>query len=114
VAQLPLEYELLSPLPADFVTARFEGPYNGRVVTWHLQCYTVKRFFSEFEIPQEFGDVKEPCQFIHVKEENDDLNTIEVALNLAQIDEPALKKVIIMIRNYKRLRPGWHLWGRVS
>ena len=114
MAQTPIEYELLTPLPADFVKVRLEAPYNGRSIMWNLQLFTVARYFREHTAPLEKGEIKEPCQFIHIVEENDEVNNIEVAINLAHIDEPALKKVIIMIRNYKRLRPGWHLWGRAS
>ena len=36
---------------------------------------------------------------------------LEVGLGLVAIDEPALKKTLIMIRNFKRLELGRHEWG---
>ena len=38
---------------------------------------------------------------------------LTVGLNLAVIDEPAIRKTLIMVRNYKRLGFGRHEWGEV-
>jgi hypothetical protein len=36
---------------------------------------------------------------------------LTVGLNLTAIDEPTIKKTLIMIRNFKRLKLGRHEWG---
>ena len=113
MAQSSLEYELLTPLPASSATVRFEGPYNGKTVQWNLQLYTVEAYFFNpaKHVEQVFG--KTPRQFIYIGEQGDGMHDITVAMAVPKIDEQTLKKVLIMIRNYKRLRPGWHEWGPV-
>ena len=36
---------------------------------------------------------------------------LRVGLCLSRIDTPAIEKMIVMIRNYRRLRPGRHEYG---
>ena len=43
------------------------------------------------------------CPFIEIDEGVDGVYQIRVGLDLAIIDDPVIKKTIIMIRNYKRL-----------
>ena len=110
-------YEVLTPLPGESVKVRFEGTYKGASVVWNLQLYTIDKYFGEVagqaNIVKPNDPIKTPRQFIHIVENDDGEHAITVAVAVPQIDEPSLKKVIIMLRNYKRLRPGWHTWGQV-
>lgn len=106
----PAEYELLTPLPGEHVQVRFSGPYKGNAIVWHLQLMTVAFYFKTRGRPEQDDAPHSPRQFIYIEECGEDNNVI-VAMNVPVIDEPTLKKAMIMIRKYKRLRPGWHFWG---
>ena len=46
------------------------------------------------------------CPFIEIIEADEGIYSLNVGLDLKTIDEAVIKKTIIMIRNYKRLRIG--------
>ncbi len=72
---------------------RFRGPFEGGEVTWEA---TVLSLSGE-------GD-----QFIEVGEPTAHGRALTVGLRVAAIDEPTLRKTVVMIRRYKRLRRGRH------
>jgi len=86
---------------------RFTGPYQGKDVVWDC-CFVIvaresQRADSGSPEPNEnFIDIGEPvaCGI-----------PLRVCLNLDRIDLPAIQKMIVMIRNYKRLRQGRHRFG---
>ena len=49
--------------------------------------------------------------FMEIGDETACGRAIHVALDIPHIDEPAILRTIIMIRHYKRLRPGRHEFG---
>jgi len=104
------DYELLTPLPSLCAQVRFSGPYQGEMIVWNLRLYTVDHYFQNRPALSEDDGPETPSQFMFI-EEGAGANDIMVAVDVSCIDEPTLKKVLIMIRNYKRLRPGWHAWG---
>ena len=110
---LPSDCELLSPLPGKFVKARFTGPYKGERVIWNLKLMTVAHYIEQHGRPAQpelKADSNTPNQFIFIKECGEE-NNITVAMSVPIIDEFTLIKAMIMIKNYKRLRAGWHFWG---
>lgn len=77
---------------------RFSGPFEGRDVVWDcrfstLSAVNARRNFIEIGPPQTHGI------------------PLQVGLSLASIDTRAIQKMIIMIRNYKNLRTGYHAYG---
>lgn len=82
---------------------RFTGPYQGREVVW--DCCLVTPASESPEPGHNFIDIGEPvaCGI-----------PLRVCLNLNRIDLPAVQKMIVMIRNYKRLRQGRHMFGEHS
>ena len=86
---------------------RFTGPYQGREVVWECRFVTLalesQQAVSRLpELSHSFIDIGEPvaCGI-----------PLRVCLNLDRIDLPAIQKMIVMIRNYKRLRQGRHTFG---
>jgi len=95
---------LESEIPAEKVYLQFEGVLEGVAVVWHACVQTVKEYSKNSLVDED------PKQFINI-EKKDGLYKLEVALNIKQIDQPALERTIIMIRKYKRLSVGYHEYG---
>lgn len=100
------DFVLLSPLPDSRVHARFIGRFENREVLWDMQLYTLARY------RQEQGDVPDAALrgLMHIAPGSEQAHTLEVALNVPSIDEPTLKKTIVMMRNYKQLHLGLRTW----
>jgi len=84
---------------------RFQGPFEGRSVTWLATLLALSAPGSEGSI------ATSPASFIEIGEENREGIPITVALPVATIDEPTIRKSMIMIRRYRRLRRGRHEYG---
>jgi len=100
-------YILESEIPAAKVHLRFEGVLKGVAVVWHACVQTVKEYSQNSPVDED------PKQFIKI-EIIDGLHKLNIALNLKQIDQPALERTIIMIRKYKKLSSGYHEYGARS
>ena len=90
------EYRLCEP-PGE-TEARFEciGRFQAAPVIWEVRL--LARGAGERE------------QFIDIGPARGERRPVTVALALARIDPPAILKTVIMLRNYKRLREGRHVW----
>lgn len=105
------DFECLSPLPAEAVRVRFSGRCQGRAVLWDLHLQTLAHYRSEraaagFPVPAPLRS------FLEVFPEGGDGPwRVVVALDLPRIDAPAVRKTVIMLRNWRGLRPGRHEWG---
>jgi hypothetical protein len=89
---------LLSALPARRVRLRFTGPFAGAQVVWNCEFIALQRD-------------DQPC-FIEVGEPTVQGVPLAVGLPLPSIDQAAVLKMMVMIRNYKRLQRGRHEFGR--
>jgi hypothetical protein len=105
------DFELLNRESDACISIRFVGPFNNRQVIWNATIRTLQDKFSEATAAPTTGFAKK-CfkQSINISE-NNEYYAIEIALNLRQIDEAAIKRTIIMIRKYKRLHIGCHEYG---
>lgn len=92
-----LRYTLLEPLRPDRARFTFRGPFLGREIEWDA---TLSRLSDTAVLP-----------YIEIGAEGRDGRTLHVALAIPVVDEAALLRTIIMIRQYKRLRPGRHVFG---
>ncbi len=97
----------MSPLPADQASIRFMGPHwqRGRrqQVLWNLTLYTLQHYRKVH--------ANDTNAFIEIGNTETEPYDITVALPVRQIDLPVIRKTLIMIRGYKRLRPGRHEFG---
>ena len=106
------DYLCLSALPDSAVHVQFLGRFQDRPVIWDATIYTLVRYHQErspasaSSAPDFFARF-----FMEITPATDDTYRIEVGLYLPFIDEPTIKKTIVMIRNYKRLKFGRHEWG---
>lgn len=77
---------------------RFTGPFEGRDVVWDCRFRTL----SADGARRNYIDIS-PATPAGIP--------LVVGLALPTIDVPAIQKMIIMIRNYKNLRNGYHAYG---
>lgn len=86
------DFELLVPITATRAEFSFSGEFQGKPALW-LEAQ-----------PSGYSDQ----QSIEISSENPGEYVAEVRLNITQVDLPAIRKTILMMRNYKRLRLGRH------
>ncbi len=90
---------------------RFCGPFLGQAVVWDCEFVTLATEQPDGRrqralVPRVLRN------FIEVGEPGPQGVPLRVGLDVARIDQSAIEKLIIMIRNYRRLRPGRHEYGR--
>ncbi len=107
------DFDLLTTLPSDVARIRFSGQFMDREVVWAaevitLNAYAGRRCAQSGEIPN-----KGLRAFIDVGPEIEGLQTVLIGLPVDLIDEPTLRKSVVMLRNYKRLQSGRHEFGDV-
>jgi hypothetical protein len=89
---------------------RFTGPYQGKDVVWDCCFVTLARESQQADR----GSSEADKSFIDIGEPVVSGVPLRVGLALQRIDLPAIQKMIVMIRNYKRLRQGRHTFGRYN
>jgi hypothetical protein len=100
--------ELLTPPGGLTLRLRFRGPFEGREITWDGQLFTLAAWRQHHP----HSDVRQ--NFIEVGEESPQGIALTVVLDVPQIDLPTVRKTMMMVRQYKRLRRGRHLYGRAA
>jgi hypothetical protein len=105
--QLGSDYLCSSRLPATSVSVSFLGPYQGRIVMWKMNLATLSHYrqavADAIAAPEQERFI---CPFIEIKEDAEGVYRLNVGLELPAIDEPVIKKTLIMIRNYRLLAVG--------
>lgn len=96
-----VEYRLIAEPSGAEARFEFVGRFNGKPVIWRARLSALKARTE---------DTDDRMQYIEIGPETDGRRELDVGLNLACIDPPAILKTVIMIRNYKRLREGRHEW----
>ena len=103
------DFECLTPMNQAAVRFRFVGKFMDESVIWDAHLYTLAYYVYEVaKLSQKDTSIR---QFIHVGDLEEMGRRIEIGLNLPIIDEAAIMKTIIMIRQYKRLASGRHEYG---
>jgi len=93
-----------SRLPAAVTTVSFLGQFQSQTVLWNMTLATLAHYRqSESAGIAGAGQRLFNCPFIEIDAGVEGVFQLRVGLDLEIIDEPAIKKSIIMIRNYKRL-----------
>ncbi len=93
---LDMEITLLSEPDEEQVRLRFTGPFEGHTVTWN----------ATFQVARQ----NQP-NAIEIGNEGSDGVQLTVTLALSRFDLPAIRKTVIMIRQYKRLQRGRYEFG---
>ena len=99
------EAELLDEPGGKVLRLRFEGPFEGRQVTWLATLHALLE-------SQSTGLAHQPAaNYIEIDAAGTDAVPITVGLPVERIDPPTVRKAMVMIRRYKRLRRGRHKYG---
>lgn len=100
------DFELLDPPGGQRVRLRFDGRFEGEGVTWEATVVTLAQLHTES------GEAQSRLRnFLQIGEMGAQGRKITIGLGVAAIDRPALRKTVMMVRQYKRLRPGRHEYG---
>ena len=91
------DYHCLTALGGRAVRLRFIGRFCGREVVWDAELLAL--------------GADAPAQFIEIGAPGPQGVALRVGLRRESIDRPTLLKTLIMVRNYKRLRRGRHLFN---
>jgi hypothetical protein len=102
-----LDYLCSPEPPGDAISVRFIGRFDGEEIVWNMTLRTL----GHWQRSQGRTESEPARQFMQIDRDADGSLRIEVALAVTTIDQPAIRKTIVMIRNYKRLRVGRHEWG---
>ncbi len=105
--QQGVDYLSETSLPAESVDLHFIGRFAQQEVVWNARLMTLDYCGQQQEMPND------PMQFIDIQQKQGCL-FIDIALNLPIIDQAAIQRTIIMVRKYKRLRPGRHEFAAAS
>jgi hypothetical protein len=92
------DVELLDAPGGTSLRLRFQGPFEGRTVIW---LATLRALAGR-------GG---GGNYIEIGDDLPDGIPIAVGLQVPRIDLPTVRKAVIMIRRYKRLRRGRHDYG---
>ncbi len=111
LADIGQPYLLLDAPGGQQVRVRFTGRFQGSAVVWDCRFMTLDAAAQSDRTGLENDPaVAGPC-FIEIGQAGDHGIPLRVGLDLAVIDIPAIRKMIVMIRNYKRLHEGRHEFG---
>lgn len=103
------EFIYVTPPERESAHICFTGKFQGREILWDATVVTLaSRLRAHRKIRNDFSPLR---QFIQVGAQQGDKRSLIVGLGIAQIDEPSLRKTIIMIRQYTRLHEGRHEYG---
>lgn len=97
LAAAGIELLALAPERAEF---RMAGRWLGRQVWWRVRLEALGR--SRAGVPQYIEIAREPGREVPVR----------IGLRIDRVDVAAVLKTAILLRNYRRLRPGRHEWKK--
>jgi len=106
----PSSFELVWRTDEHCACIRFPARYRGQPVSWTVTVMSLRHYFEHYVRRGLAPDIDHATvhPFIEVESEPSDEMNARVALGVARVDEPTLRKVVIMMRQYKRLRAGRH------
>lgn len=106
-------YIISGKAPALRVKLQFTGKLNSEEVLWDAEFQTLASYHNEQLAGQsEKQRAREVYSFLEIQEPSKQVAKLHVVLATPLIDEPTIKKTIIMIRCYKRLKIGKHVFGK--
>ena len=103
-----LGYTLLEPLSPVQAHFRFRGPFQGREIGWDVTFLTLAHHHT---LQPHGAEAVTRRPFIEIGAADTDPRPLTVALDIPHIDEAAILRAIVMIRQYRRLHVGRHEFG---
>ena len=103
-----IRYTLLAPPESSQARFAFTGSFQNQEIRWDTTLITLAHYHAE---QPKSAQPTVRTGFLEIGGETAHGRAIRVALDIPVIDEAAILRTIIMIRNYKRLHPGRHEFG---
>lgn len=101
-----MSYTLIQQNNSQLAHIKFTGPFQGKTVTWDTDFFTLKGYINKKNIKN-----LNTKQFIEIEPITSDVLKLTVALNIDEITNPNIQKMMIMIKQYKNLSIGRHEYG---
>jgi hypothetical protein len=114
IGNLGTDFVCQTHLPATLASISFLGPFQGQVVLWNMTLATLSHWQRHGSDTPISGSESFNSQFIEIAEVAEAVFRLRVGLEVEHIDEPVIKKTIIMIRNYRRLAIGRSGFGSIQ
>jgi len=94
----------------DYAKIEFEGILFSKPVVWHAEIRTLS-YQCELD-NRKSGEIQQFIEIPQADIKNEAANIV-LGLNIKQINKAAILSSIILIRQYKNLRPGIHRYGEI-
>jgi hypothetical protein len=107
------DYVIVAQPDNQRVHVRFLGHFHGRPVVWDCDFVTLAAECAN-GTRHIAGVTPQLRNFIDIGHATSRGRQLRVGLSLPCIDRPAIEKMLIMIRNYKRLSLGRHEYGEAQ
>jgi hypothetical protein len=91
---------------------RFIGDYRGQMVIWDCCLMALNAKHETPDITKLLRS--ETCDFIEIDDADGQVIPLRIGLNIPRVDIPTMRKMMVMIRQYKRLGPGRHEFGAAN
>lgn len=101
-----MSYTLIHQFNTQHAHIKFTGSFKGEIVTWDTDFYTLEGFLEEENIKD--TNLK---QFIDIKPLQSGVMKLTIVLKINKVNEPSIQKMMIMIKQYKKLSLGRHEYG---
>jgi hypothetical protein len=103
-------FVLLGELQDHRARVRFSGRFEAAEVVWDCEFVTLQSEWQR-QAGRSRDEVDRLSSFIDIGAPAEWGVPVRVGLDVARIDRPAILKMMVMMRNYKRLRRGRHEFG---
>jgi hypothetical protein len=101
-----MSYKLIQQTDSQLAHIQFEGPFQGKTVTWDTHFFTLQGYQSQHK-----NEPQAAKQFINIEPINSDSLKLTIALKIPEINHQNIQKMMIMIKQYKNLTLGRHEYG---
>lgn len=98
-----MSYTIINKFNAHYIHIKFSGPFQGKTVTWNTHFFTLQGYIDQKNIKN-----KTLKQFIDIQPTETGEMKLEIALNISEISNPNIQKMMIMVKQYKNLSIGRH------
>ena len=109
----PVNIQNISGIGTEKATFQFQGHFHGKPVTWQCTLQTLDHYYDEL-LRNKKIESNIPLtlkRFIDIHGTDSPTPSINITLDVEIIDEPTIRKSVIMVHNYKKLHEGLHEYG---
>lgn len=101
-----MSYKLIKQNDSQLAHIQFEGPFQGKTVTWDTHFFTLNSY-----VAQQSNKIDTQKQFIDIEPVEANIMKLTIALKIPDVNHQHIQKMMIMIKQYKNLSIGRHEYG---